>query len=644
MGREYNVLVISNRVAQLWAGTLAFVGLVLCVWLAWSYMAEARNILEYKDTLSTSAPGIGSNHTFSFRLEANVSPGGYIEITPPDGFETISTSTFGVRNVQMIVDGTPRQATTTASPGYDQVDITPGSPGSIRYTLEPTSGLSAGSQIIIKVGNHTSASLPAIETYSTSTGTTTSSADESGIINASSTGTHKIDVRIYDGVEVAGASFTVAIIEQVGVGPADTRETDPPYRFNGTPTSTVGGTTLSVEISLETDELAICKYSASSSVPYASMTNTFSNTGYINHSTVVNVTPNSLQRFYIRCMDDEGNVNIDDFLIAFSVSDTPTGSSNTDGDVSGDGTGSGNDGTGSGGGGGGTSGSSDGEAPDEGGTSGTGGSGGGGGGGRGPGSDNTAGGGFESTDAPYRSGDGRVEITGFAFPRSRVTVLVDGNQSGQVTAGSNGAFSITLDEIARGVYTFGVFATDGNQVKSSTFSTSFTVTGARTTALSNIMVAPTLKIQPDPVDPGKPVTISGFALPNATVTVENERDGSASSRKSYTATSDANGAWSLVVETQGFQSGTYKARAKAAQASGVTTGFSGYVLYGVGQNATKPSTADLNKDGKVNLTDFSILLFWWNTDGGNSDPAADINDDGKVTLTDFSILLFNWTG
>lgn len=607
-------------------------------------MAEARNILEYKDTLSTSAPGIGSNHTFSFRLEANVSPGGYIEITPPDGFETISTSTFGVRNVQMIVDGTPRQATTTASPGYDQVDITPGSPGSIRYTLEPTSGLSAGSQIIIKVGNHTSASLPAIETYSTSTGTTTSSADESGIINASSTGTHKIDVRIYDGVEVAGASFTVAIIEQVGVGPADTRETDPPYRFNGTPTSTVGGTTLSVEISLETDELAICKYSASSSVPYASMTNTFSNTGYINHSTVVNVTPNSLQRFYIRCMDDEGNVNIDDFLIAFSVSDTPTGSSNTDGDVSGDGTGSGNDGTGSGGGGGGTSGSSDGEAPDEGGTSGTGGSGGGGGGGRGPGSDNTAGGGFESTDAPYRSGDGRVEITGFAFPRSRVTVLVDGNQSGQVTAGSNGAFSITLDEIARGVYTFGVFATDGNQVKSSTFSTSFTVTGARTTALSNIMVAPTLKIQPDPVDPGKPVTISGFALPNATVTVENERDGSASSRKSYTATSDANGAWSLVVETQGFQSGTYKARAKAAQASGVTTGFSGYVLYGVGQNATKPSTADLNKDGKVNLTDFSILLFWWNTDGGNSDPAADINDDGKVTLTDFSILLFNWTG
>jgi hypothetical protein len=62
------------------------------------------------------------------------------------------------------------------------------------------------------------------------------------------------------------------------------------------------------------------------------------------------------------------------------------------------------------------------------------------------------------------------------------------------------------------------------------------------------------------------------------------------------------------------------------------------------KKATKPTTADLNRDGKVNLTDFSILLFWWNTDGGTSDPSADINGDKKVNLTDFSILLFNWTG
>ena len=32
------------------------------------------------------------------------------------------------------------------------------------------------------------------------------------------------------------------------------------------------------------------------------------------------------------------------------------------------------------------------------------------------------------------------------------------------------------------------------------------------------------------------------------------------------------------------------------------------------------------------------------SDSGDSDPSADINQDGRVSLTDFSILLFNWTG
>jgi len=47
---------------------------------------------------------------------------------------------------------------------------------------------------------------------------------------------------------------------------------------------------------------------------------------------------------------------------------------------------------------------------------------------------------------------------------------------------------------------------------------------------------------------------------------------------------------------------------------------------------------DLNSDGWVDLTDFSILLFWW----GTSNSTADINGDGIVNLTDFSIMLFHW--
>ena len=47
---------------------------------------------------------------------------------------------------------------------------------------------------------------------------------------------------------------------------------------------------------------------------------------------------------------------------------------------------------------------------------------------------------------------------------------------------------------------------------------------------------------------------------------------------------------------------------------------------------------DYNLDGWVNLTDFSIMLFYWN----QYNPAHDLSGDGYVNLTDFSILLFHW--
>lgn len=606
-------------------------------------LVGAVNITEYRDIISDSGPTEGANHTIEFTLGTALSPGSTIEITPPADFTILATSTFAERNVELLVNGVQRTADTIASPGVDQVEIITGSPGFIRYTLAPDYTIAAGSRLQLRIGNHTASSVGFSTTFSTTTGTTTIAGDIEPILNSTTTGVHKVTVEVYDGTLVANADFTIFLNEKVAVPGIDTRETVPPFRFNPAPTSTVGGTTLNVEISLETDELAICKFSASSSVAFGDMTNTFSNTGFIFHSTVVPVTPNTLQRFYVRCIDDEGNFNIDDFLIEFTVSDIPTGQANTDGVVSGDGTGTGDSGTGDGDGGGGTTGASSGEAPFEGGSSGTGGSGGGGGGGRGPADGNTAGGGFESENAPYRSGDGRVIISGYAYPNSTVGILVDGTFFDTTRAGSDGTYSITLDEIARGVYTFGVYATGSNNIKSSTFSTSFTVSGARTSALSNINVAPSIVVEPNPVNPGETLNVTGYALPNATVSLQNGKL-KGSIMKDYSVTSGASGLWSATIDTSSFSVGTYQIRAKSAQTGGVETNWSNYTFYGVGESASVPLNADLNRDGKVNLVDFSILLFWWNTAGGDSEPPADINRDSKVNLTDFSIMLFNWTG
>lgn len=633
-----------STVARLWFLIITATVFVAAAYTLFTDVTAAYKVREYKDLISDSGPGYESNHTFDFLIDSALGGGATLEFTWPAGFTVPApTSTFNIRNVEMLVNGVLRTATATPSATEDGVTIFEGDGGSIRYTLASNASINAGSRITFKVGNHTSGMIGPVTTYSTSTGTTTSSGDLEPIINSTDVGTHEITVEAYDGSLVASAGFLIAVVDKVTVPNVDTTEEIPPYRFNPNPTSTVGGTTLSVEISLETDEFAFCRYAETPGVAFGSMTETFSNSGLIFHSQVVTVSAGQFEQFYVRCIDDEGNFNIDDFIIAFQVGQQPTGESNTEGETDGDGTGTGNDGTGDGSGSGGTTGDSDGQAPTQGNTSGSGGSGGGGGGGSGGGSGNSGGGGFEDSDAPYESGDGRVIISGYAFPGSKVYALVDGNPADTATADTAGRYSILLDEIARGVYTFGVYAIDKNDVKSSTFSTSFTVTGSRSTTLSNINVMPSIDVNPDPVDPGQTLTVSGYSLPNATITIENGRQRS-SLAKTITTTSGSDGRWSTTIDTGGFSKGTYQVRAKAVQSGGASTNFSDYTYYGVGEDADVPLNADLNRDGRVNLTDFSILLFWWNSNGGDSDPPADINRDGRVNLTDFSILLFNWTG
>ena len=620
--------------------------LLLPVFL-WSVLdARADNINFFSDTLSSSAPGLYSNHTISFVLDTKVGPGGYIDFVPPPDFVVHSSSTFSARNVELVVNGTPRVASSTGSATVDTVTIYPGTPGRVRYTLNSTTGLSNGDQIDLLIGSQTSVAHYGQTVYSSSSGTTTLGYDL-GIKNASTTGKLDAELSIWNGGKrIAYAKPVVFLLQRVGLGPGDTTEQIPPERFNGAPTGTVGGTTLSAELSVETNEFATCKYATTPGVDYFSMPYTFTSTGLIVHTKLLTTLVNeTTYYYYVRCMDDEGNYNDDDYEITFSVLPVPEGEPNTTGSTTGDGTGSGDEQTGTDTESGGETGSTGNESDENtsGSSSGGGGSGGGGGGGTGGITGPTAGGGFESSDAPYESGDATVIINGYAFPRSTVTILVDGQIADTVRADSTGDFSITLDAIARGVYTFGVYATDADGNKSSTFSTSFSVRGARTSTLSNINVMPTVVATPDPVDVGSTVTLSGYSLPDANITVENLNDKQSASQKEFTTTSDSNGRWSVEVSTTGFTKGTYKARAKA-ETETVSTNFSDYTYYGVGQEADKQINADLNRDGKVNLVDFSILLFHWGSDGGTSDPPADINGDGTVSLTDFSIMLFNWTG
>ena len=59
-------------------------------------------------------------------------------------------------------------------------------------------------------------------------------------------------------------------------------------------------------------------------------------------------------------------------------------------------------------------------------------------------------------------------------------------------------------------------------------------------------------------------------------------------------------------------------------------------------SCTSAGVADINCDGKVNGTDFSILLAFWKTPAPFANPRIDLNGDGRDDSVDFSILLYHW--
>jgi len=262
---------------------------------------------------------------------------------------------------------------------------------------------------------------------------------------------------------------------------------------------------------------------------------------------------------------------------------------------------------------------------------GTGVSGGGGGGGGG-----SSGGG--GSDTPL--GDTEVSVEGHAYPNSTVNILIDGESVGTVRTNSSGEFLFNT-ETDPGTASLAFWATDPDGIRSATISSTFDITQGAVTNVRGISIPPSISVENQEVDPGDVVTISGVTVPE--VTVEVSIDGN---EPSLTTTSDDNGRWSVELDTSTISVDAHTLRARYVRGTTLRTesqyGTALSLFVGVDGEAT--SESDLNRDGSVNLTDFSILIFWWGTAGGDSQPPADINGNGEVSLEDFSILLFNWTG
>lgn len=543
--------------------------------LLWASPTHAGTLSFVSDTISTSAPGTSTvSHVIRFTTAAAIPASGKIIVAPESGAYTIPLGfDYTDADLSMSTGGpyTERTLAASASATEDGVSV---SDSVLTITLNSTSGVSAGAQVMIELGEVA----------------TTGALGDVTLTNYGTVGSYPITITTTDSssVQIDRAQTMIVIIEPVSV--VGTSAASPPNRLNGFPSGTVVADNTNIEISLNTDEPASCRYATTTDVSYYDMTNGFIawSSSTIHHVNLSGFQNSATYSYYVRCEDPNGFANFDDFEITFSVDADPEYDSSV----------------------------SAGDA--------------------GPGG-----------VGPYLGGSAylyqsTVTISGSASPNSTISVLKDGSIVATTQTKSDGSFTVTSPSFERGTYSFMTYVTDRARRRSSSYTSTMAFAQGTNNTISNIVIPPTIALEDDSVGTSDEVVVSGEAVPGATIDllIDGAVKYSASSTKSVAGSAD--GLWKISFNASQLSRGTHLLRARAIVPGRTQSGVSTVLMLGVGEEPSPASlrTADLNRDGKVNLVDFSILLSKWQSD----DEVADINADGTVNIADFSIMLFQWTG
>ncbi|MBI2037039.1 MAG: hypothetical protein HYT14_01605, partial [Candidatus Liptonbacteria bacterium] len=149
----------------------------------------------------------------------------------------------------------------------------------------------------------------------------------------------------------------------------------------------------------------------------------------------------------------------------------------------------------------------------------------------------------------------------------------------------------------------------------------------------NIFAAPTVGFAgPSATTKGGFVAFIGYATPGSSI--ELEIDGAALAKKETAA---ANGSYKALFNTAELAFGSHRVRARQIDAEGAASDFSAQKTFTVSQLPVP--RADLNSDGIITISDWSIFLSRWRTKDPDLRATLDLNGDGKVDIADFSVFI-----
>lgn len=252
----------------------------------------------------------------------------------------------------------------------------------------------------------------------------------------------------------------------------------------------------------------------------------------------------------------------------------------------------------------------------------------------------------ECVDLEPEDTTGSVVFSGWAYSASVIKILNDGHVAATTASSDDGKFATTLSNLTAGSYSFSVYAYDNNDKKSETVVYRKQIGKKEILEIPNIIIAPTINAGSKEIKKGESINIYGQGIPNEKIEIQVF---SAGKDVSETVTVKENGDYSYNLNTDNLDYGSYEVKAKTILADGQVSEFDSAIPFLVSTRtiladakASCSDAGDYNGDCKINLIDFSMLLFWYEKSAFPEN--IDLNNDKKINLVDFSILVYNWTG
>lgn len=233
-----------------------------------------------------------------------------------------------------------------------------------------------------------------------------------------------------------------------------------------------------------------------------------------------------------------------------------------------------------------------------------------------------------------------VSFRGYSGPNATVRILRDGIQIASIPTDGDGKYDITLSDQLTGQHVYELIGIDRDGKTTALMTFALNLNGNSTTVISGVFLSPSISIDKQSVRLGQYVTVSGATAPESTVTVVIH----SAKEVAFTVLANLSGLWSKLINSSDIGVGTHIVKARAYLGGSLISEFSSELTFSVDPigPCDGKKTADLNCDGRVNLTDFSILLFFWQATNP-SNARADTNGDNRVDVVDFSIMLYLWT-